>query len=377
MPTNMVAYEWPFNGTSHIAYETDDTHIHEMVIGQDRKWRDQDITFIADAPKLEEAILAGFTWEEGHSQQIAYASTLNENGHIYELFQPQGQPWRVEDIMKKRTDAVPADGFALIGYPWKAAGTRHLAYTGRDGHLHELSAAVNGAWSYSDLTQLTDTPLPENSLLAAYTWEIGKTKHVVYTSGDGHIHELMTGVDGTWKHTDLTDATDAPLAGDSALTAYAWKAGKTKHVVYTGVNGDVYELARGHDAVWTYANLTGLTGAPLALGSALVAYAWETGLAKQVVYVGSNHHIYELQMPLDGTWEQTDLTQRLGVPEASEDVIAAHEWTPEFAKHIVYLDTTDHPHMHSLMLKHGGNWHHTDLTSSTGSPLIALLRAGK
>ena len=52
-------------------------------------------------------------------------------------------------------------------------------------------------------------------------------------------------------------------------------------------------------------------------------------------------------------------------------------WTPEFAKHIVYLDITDQPHMHSLMLKHGGNWHHTDLTSSTGSPSIALLRAGK
>ena len=83
MPTNMIAYEWPLKGTSHIAYETDDTHIHEMVIGQDRKWRDQDITFIADAPKLEEAILAGFTWEDGHSQQIAYASAMNENGHIY------------------------------------------------------------------------------------------------------------------------------------------------------------------------------------------------------------------------------------------------------------------------------------------------------
>ena len=78
MPSNIVAYEWPLNATAHIAYETDDTHIHEIVVGQDRKWRDNDITFIINAPKLEEAILAGFTWEDGHSQQIAYASAMRE-----------------------------------------------------------------------------------------------------------------------------------------------------------------------------------------------------------------------------------------------------------------------------------------------------------
>ena len=184
MPSNIVAYEWPLNSTVYMAYETDDDYIHEMVVGHNGKLCDNDITTITDAPKLEEAILAGFTWEDGHTQLIAFASATNANGHIYEFFQHQDQPWRIEDIMKKCIDAAPADGFALIG-------------------------------------------------------------------------------------------------------------------------------------------------------------------------------------------------QLLGVPEASEDVITAHEWTPEFAKHIVYLDIADLPHIHSLMLKHGGKWHHTDLTGSTGSPSIALLRAGK
>ena len=35
MPSNIVAYEWLLNGTTHIGYETGDNHIHEMVI--DRK----------------------------------------------------------------------------------------------------------------------------------------------------------------------------------------------------------------------------------------------------------------------------------------------------------------------------------------------------
>jgi hypothetical protein len=58
------------------------------------------------------------------------------------------------------------------------------------------------------------------------------------------------------------------------------------------------------------------------------------------------------------------------VPEASEDVIAAHEWTPEFANHIVYLDMLENPRIHSLLLKHGEQWQHTDVTRATGSQSI-------
>ena len=71
MPSNIVAYEWPLNGTAHIAYEAADTHLHEMVIGDDGRWRDSDIVRGTNAPELDEAILAGFTWEAGHTQQIA------------------------------------------------------------------------------------------------------------------------------------------------------------------------------------------------------------------------------------------------------------------------------------------------------------------
>ena len=370
MPSNIVAYEWLLNGTTHIGYETGDNHIHEMVIGQEGTWRDSDITSIAGGPELEDAILAGSTWPDGHTQQIAYASAMNANGHIYELVMYQDHPWSVEDILSQPIGAAPADGFALIGYAWKAGGTKHIVYSGRDGHLHELSAGVTGMWKYADLTQVTGAPLVENALLAACVWEAGKTKQVVYVSGDGHIHELMSGMDGAWKHTDLMDAAGAPLAGDSALAAYVWETGGTKQVVYTGNNGDVYELVCGQDTVWTFADLTGLTGAPLAAGTALTGYAWETGSAKQVVYVASNHHVYELRLSIQGTWEPTDLTQLLGLPEASFDTIAAHEWTPQFAKHIVFLDNGKNPHIHSLMLKHGGQWQHTDVTSLTGSQSI-------
>src|SRR5260221_257151 len=81
-------------------------------------------------------------WQAGRTQQIAYASSMNANGHIYELVMYQDHPWSVEDIMRQPIGAASADGFALVAYDWKAAGTKQLVYSGRDGHLHELSAGV-------------------------------------------------------------------------------------------------------------------------------------------------------------------------------------------------------------------------------------------
>ena len=370
MPSNITAYEWPLNGTIHIAYETGDEHIHEMSLGRKGTWRDDDITRVTGAPELEDAILTGASWQDGRTQQIAYASAMNDNGHIYELVMYQDHPWSLEDPMLQPIDAAPADGFALVAYEWKDAGTKQLVYSGRDGHIHELSAGVTGLWRHTDLTEATGAPLADNSLLAAYAWKGDHKKQVVYVGGDGHIHELMSGVDGPWRHTDLMAVTGAPLAGDAALIGYAWEYGKTKQVVYTSNDGDVYELVCGLDSGWSFADLTSLTGAPLAVGSALAAFAWETGFSKQVVYVDSNHHLFELHTPLQRSWKHTDLTQLLGLVESSHDVLAAHEWTPEFAKHIAYIDTTENPHIHSLILKHGEDWKHADVTTLTGAQPI-------
>ncbi|HET8853623.1 MAG TPA: hypothetical protein VFN02_13965, partial [Ktedonobacteraceae bacterium] len=111
-----------------------------------------------------------------------------------------------------------------------------------------------------------------------------------------------------------------------------------------------------------------LTGAPLAEGSALAGYAWETGGSKQVVYVGSDRHISELSYSAGSTWRHSDLTQLVGAPQASDDLVVGYEWTAQFAKQVVYLDTRENPHIHELMLKHGGSWQHMDLTRLTDAP---------
>jgi hypothetical protein len=269
--------------------------------------------------------------------------------------------------MKQVADVPPSDGTVLIGFAWKTGKSRQVIYLSPDSHIQELSVGVDGRWHHTDLTQLTGAPLIEDVALAAYEWEARGTKEIFFRSADSHVHELRTEVGGPWRHTDLTDLTGVPLAQGPTLAGYAWEMQGTKQVAFIDSDGDIYELAAGTDNRWRYANLTEIATAPLMSGSALTGFAWETGEAKQVVYVGTDHHVHEL---MDGpdTRIHTDLTQMLGAPEASDEIIVAYELPSRFAKHIIFLDTKENPHIHAFMLEHGGSWRHRDLTSLTGAP---------
>ncbi len=43
MPSNIVGYEWPVDGSKHVAYVTGDDHIH-MLVEKGKRWIDTDIT---------------------------------------------------------------------------------------------------------------------------------------------------------------------------------------------------------------------------------------------------------------------------------------------------------------------------------------------
>jgi hypothetical protein len=374
MLSNIVSYQWPFDGTLHVAYQTDDDHIHEMVATQHDRWTDSDITRTTGGALFDDALLAASTWQTGdneQTQQIAYVSELDTSGHIYELVMLQDHPWSIEDILAQPIGAKPADGLTLVGYSYTPGQTKHLVYTGRDGHLHELTAATTGLWQTKNLTESLSAPLPESNLVAAYSWNANATRQVLYTSGDGHIQELAVGPDGVWKRTNLTTSTEAPPANGASLIGFAWEGGNMQQVVYTADSGDLYEIASGPDGKWSVQNLTSLTKAHLPSGSALTGFAWETGEEKSIAYVGGDRHVHLLQKPLQGNWEHIDLTGHLNLPDASDDVIVGHEWTPQFAQHIAFLDTNENPHIHSLLLEHGSEWRHVDLTRLTGAqPLV-------
>lgn len=368
MTSNITAYEWPFRGSAHIAYETIDNHIREIIGQQNGKWRDADITRSVGRHALENAIMTGYAWDNGRIQQVDYVSPMDENGHIYELVQYENHPWSFEDLMLQPTGAPKADGRSLIGFDWKTENTKHVLYIGLNGHVHELMTGTTGPWKHTDLTEATGAPMAEEDLLAAFPLEAEQSKHVFYQSSDGHVHELMMRLDEPWRHSDLTDQTGAPPATGTALIGYAWEQEEKKQVAYVGDNGNIYELVAGLDNVWTFNDLMSLTGAPAVDGTALTGFAWETGSTKEIAYVSEDRRVQELQVVGSGKWIHTDLMKATHAPQtASNLMVVGHEWSSRFAKHIVYIDTLEAPHIHSLLFIRGEVWKHIDLTDLTGA----------
>lgn len=106
--------------------------------------------------------------------------------------------------------------------------------------------------------------------MVAYDWPSGHTKQVAYANqGFGHsaalrdhIQELYVGVGGRWQVADLTAITNAsPVVAYEGIVAYQWQAGGTKQVVYEGPSFSLQELYVGVGGDWQVANLSAITGA--------------------------------------------------------------------------------------------------------------------
>jgi hypothetical protein len=369
MPSNIVGYEWPFDGTKRIAFVSGDDHIHELV-ERGNRWIDTDLTRNTNAPTipLDDATMTGYVWSQGHTQQIDYVSADDSAGRIRELVQLENHSWNYEDVMDQYTGAPPADGTTLVGYSWQGNGTKHIVYTSSDGHVHELITSTVGGWQYTHITEQAHGSVAEGATLAAFAWESNVTRHVGYISSDGHIHEVVSGKDNIWKDTDITAHTGTPEAGeDSPIVGYAWDANNTRSFVYIADDGRVYALVAGTDDKWQSTDLIAQTNAPKAFGVALTGYVWTTSETQQIVYISADRHIQELSAGRDGTWSHIDVTQATHAPIAQNDVIVGFEWTASSAKQIIYLDTAENPHLHELMLTQGGTWRHTDITKLTGA----------
>jgi hypothetical protein len=72
------------------------------------------------------------------------------------------------------------------------------------------------------------------------------TKHVVYRSADGHLHDLQFAPGAFPTHVDLTVAALAPIAVDKPA-AFTVEGSNTQHVVYRGDDGRIHEIRQTSD----------------------------------------------------------------------------------------------------------------------------------
>jgi hypothetical protein len=239
----MSGYGWNKASTKQVAYVTADGHIHELYVGVGGSWKHADLTQITGAPSNAGSLISGYSWENGDTKQVVYKDV---NGHIHELYVGVGGSWKHADLTQL-AGAPVASGHFLAGFAWEEDNTKQVTYVTNDGHIHELyvSAKTSWKWTHADLTIITGSPtgIAIGESFAAYAWPDGGTKQVAFLGSGCHIHELYVGVGGSWKHADLTQLAGAPDPDTSGyFSGYSWKAGKSKQVVYTTGDGHVHEL---------------------------------------------------------------------------------------------------------------------------------------
>jgi hypothetical protein len=97
--------------------------------------------------------------------------------------------WHTDDITASA--AAPAAVGDPSGYMFDAQGSQHVVYRSGDGHIHELYW-LDAAWHTDDITASAAAPAAVGDP-SGYMFDAQGSQHVVYRSGDGHIHELWWG----------------------------------------------------------------------------------------------------------------------------------------------------------------------------------------
>ncbi len=256
----------------------------------------------------------------------------------------------------------------LYGYDWPQGGTKQVVYVDGQGHVIELCEGLEGPWQSADLTVLTASPLPGDAVLAGYVWSAERTKQVAYVDDQSHIIELFVAGGSPWQWADVTALTGAPLAGQrGGLAGYDWLNGQTKQIAYVDGQGHVIELFVARGCPWQWADLTALTGAPSPGSAALTGYDWPEGGTKQVAYVDDQGHVIELFVARESPWQWVDVTALTGAPLADQSVLAGYAWSAGGTKQVVYRDQQSH--IVELFVAGGSPWQWVDVTALTGAPL--------
>ena len=114
MLSNIVAYEWPLNGTAHIAYETIDNHIHEMVVGRQGTWRDNDMKL---HPLLQQSFLLHEVTPLSQDLSALGAAGLQALDYL-DKSEPGPESWRAQQLaLIERARTPRADLLLLVVAP--------------------------------------------------------------------------------------------------------------------------------------------------------------------------------------------------------------------------------------------------------------------
>jgi len=352
VPSNVASTGLETSEVQHVIDADDKGHIIERFTGpRDSGWGQKDLTAAASAPLGYEPI--GYTSDNGGMQHVVFVGASPNSGKVYELYYEQGitTNWTYQDLSASAGETVPAVYFpSPIVTP---DGTEHIFFGGNDNHVHELYGHTGSQWYKNDLNSAVPTAplIYAISYLRSYITYSGTafTLHVVYLTPSGanyHVAELFytPGQSSNWGANDLTQLSGSPDSwGSPHPFTYRWQS--DQYIVTHGIDHHIYMIynLKG-EPNWQHADLTSLTGAPLALASpgSIDTYLTDDtifgwGEIPHVVYNTSIGHIVEIYYSNDlGQWVYKDLSHDAvgAVPGSSYNT--AYTTNSRQDQHIVY-----------------------------------------
>lgn len=234
--------------------------IHQLLYNNSN-WVESDLTVLSGglSPAPDSVILAFTTSPALH---VYFTATDND---IHQLFSNDGKTWQNQDLTVLAGLQNSDGGYLQSGF--NIGNLQYVHYVDlHDFHLHQLSYN-NSKWSDTDLTALTKTQVPDNSVAS---FVIPGTKRIriffaaSVTSSSSHVFQLASGNGTTWTVTDLTTKAKAPAPGGiESVVAYATTPNDGVHLFYVS-NGHIDQLYQTGANTWGFADLTSLGNGALA-----------------------------------------------------------------------------------------------------------------
>jgi hypothetical protein len=218
---------------NHVIYRSGDGHLHVLWwSGGDPAGHD-DMTNGLSAPLAAGDPSPWVDTTRGRNH-VAYRAT---DGHVRGLYWTNG-PEGHEDL--SGFAGAPNAAGDPVAYYLPRHDMHQITYRGVDRHLWEVYCVGEAPVAAWDLTASASAP-PADSDPAVYYRAASDTKHVIYRSANGHLHEIRWVFGAPPAHVDLTVAALAPPAVDRPA-AFTVDGPNTQHVIYRGADNQIHEI---------------------------------------------------------------------------------------------------------------------------------------
>jgi hypothetical protein len=293
---NPKGYEYPSVGAHNVVYRGTDDHVHALWWTTGNVGHDN-LTDLARAPMAAGnpfpfVVPAPYSDPLLAVQNVVYRG--KNDGHIHRLFWTEGAVSR-----RDLTQAVPGvslpDGDPVAYFlpnPDPSQAVQNVVYRGKDGRLHGLYWS-NGPVGHDNYSAATGAPLPAGDP-AVYTTPEGQ-QNIVYRGANGHIYIIYWIGSGAAAYEDLSAAlSGAPLAIDNP-EAYYSPEDRRHHIIYRTGNGHLHEISWSGAEAAAHADLTNLAPFIESATGKPSAYVIARDKNQHVVYRSLNGHLHELR----------------------------------------------------------------------------------